>query len=170
MANIASCFCWNRLCILLRCCSFPWWLDLFAPLPDFLLLSPVVVSVLVEGEHLRSASRPALLANMADASSHNGEEDVPEEVLHQFRSKKPKGTKNFIINCPTAPDWNQRHSHIGTNVLATWPHLPNTLEPTCLDTLEHACLHAFGKTCQSHPHNVLGRCVQVARTLAPKCQ
>ena len=38
--------------------------------------------------------------------------------------------------------WNQR---------LDCPHLANTLKPTCLDTLEHARLHTFEKTCQTHP-------------------
>jgi hypothetical protein len=40
------------------------------------------------------------------------------------------------------------------NILTTCPHLPNTLEPACLDTLEQACLHTFENICQTHPQRV----------------
>ena len=37
------------------------------------------------------------------------------------------------------------------HVLLFQKFMKHTLEPTCLDTLEHACLHIFEKTCQTHP-------------------
>ena len=48
-------------------------------------------------------------------------------------------------------------------------HIPNPLEPTCLDTLEHACLHTFEKTCQAHPQRVPQRGARGRRPRAPLC-